>query len=289
MESCALLCAFWNLLWGCACLFWDLHINAGAFGIIAVKMLNNILLLSVLTVTSFPSKTDSRKTSKDICKNRCSCEEKENALNINCENKGFTTVSHLQPPQNKISQLFLNGNFLTKISPNEFLNYGNVTSLHLGNNGLQEIKTGAFNGLKNLKRLHLNNNNLEIIREDTFSGLESLEYLQADYNYISAIETGAFNKLNKLKVLILNDNLLLSLPNNIFRFVMLTHLDLRGKPTEDAAVCWRSRTYRWNNGDSAGREPVELHLWSDTPESLAGYNFSLCGGYRLWDAIQTAR
>ncbi|XP_001332767.2 SLIT and NTRK-like protein 2 [Danio rerio] len=191
-------------------------------------MLNNILLLSVLTVTSFPSKTDSRKTSKDICKNRCSCEEKENALNINCENKAFTTVSLFQPPQNKISQLFLNGNFLTKISPNEFLNYGNVTSLHLGNNGLQEIKTGAFNGLKNLKRLHLNNNNLEIIREDTFSGLESLEYLQADYNYISAIEAGAFNKLNKLKVLILNDNLLLSLPNNIFRFVMLTHLDLRG-------------------------------------------------------------
>ncbi|KAI7801974.1 SLIT and NTRK-like protein 2 [Triplophysa rosa] len=191
-------------------------------------MLNNILLLSVLTVTSFPSKTESRKTSKDICKNRCSCEEKENALNINCENKGFTTVSQFQPPQNKISQLFLNGNFLTKLSPNEFFNYGNVTSLHLGNNGLQEIKTGGFNGLKNLKRLHLNNNNLEIIREDTFFGLESLEYLQADYNYISAIEAGAFNKLNKLKVLILNDNLLLSLPNNIFRFVMLTHLDLRG-------------------------------------------------------------
>ncbi len=168
------LCAPFEILFGAVpCLFWDLLINTGAFGIIAVKMLNNILLLSVLTVTSFPSKTDSRKTSKDICKNRCSCEEKENALNINCENKGFTTVSHFQPPQNKISQLFLNGNFLTKISQSEFLNYGNVTSLHLGNNGLQEIKMGAFNGLKNLKRLHLNNNNLEIIREDTFSGLES--------------------------------------------------------------------------------------------------------------------
>ncbi|KAM9470983.1 SLIT and NTRK-like protein 2 [Clarias gariepinus] len=191
-------------------------------------MLNNVLLLSVLTVTGFSSRTESRKTSKDICKSRCPCEEKENALNINCENKGFTSVSSFQPPQNKISQLFLNGNFLTRLNANEFVNYGNVTSLHLGNNGLQEIKTGAFNGLKNLKRLHLNNNNLEIIKEDTFSGLESLEYLQADYNYISAIEAGAFNKLNKLKVLILNDNLLLSLPNNIFRFVMLTHLDLRG-------------------------------------------------------------
>uniref|UniRef100_A0A671VPA1 SLIT and NTRK like family member 2 n=1 Tax=Sparus aurata TaxID=8175 RepID=A0A671VPA1_SPAAU len=106
--------------------------------------------------------------------------------------------------------------------------YGNVISLYLGNNGLQEIRTGAFNGLRFLKRLSLNNNNLEVIKKDTFSGLESLEYLQADHNYISAIERGALIKLNKLKVLILSDNLLLSLPPNIFLFVILTHLDLRG-------------------------------------------------------------
>uniref|UniRef100_A0A3Q0QZE8 SLIT and NTRK like family member 2 n=1 Tax=Amphilophus citrinellus TaxID=61819 RepID=A0A3Q0QZE8_AMPCI len=194
-------------------------------------MLSGVLFLSVLTVTSLsPSETESRKTSasKDICKTRCACEERENILNINCENKGFTTVSQFQAPPNKISQLFLNGNFLSRLSANEFVNYSNVTSLHLGNNGLQEIRTGAFNGLRFLKRLHLNNNNLEVIKEDTFAGLESLEYLQADYNYISAIEPGAFSKLNKLKVLILNDNLLLSLPPNIFRFVLLTHLDLRG-------------------------------------------------------------
>ncbi|XP_056456537.1 SLIT and NTRK-like protein 2 isoform X1 [Gadus chalcogrammus] len=194
-------------------------------------MLNGVLLLSVLTVSTLSSsKTESRKTSasKDICKNRCPCEERENLLNINCENKGFTTVSLFQAPPNKISQLFLNGNFLSRLHANEFVHYGNVTSLHLGNNGLQDIRTGAFNGLRYLKRLHLNNNNLEVIKEDTFAGLESLEYLQADYNYISAIEPGAFSKLNKLKVLILNDNLLLSLPTNVFRFVLLTHLDLRG-------------------------------------------------------------
>ncbi|XP_015256002.1 PREDICTED: SLIT and NTRK-like protein 2 [Cyprinodon variegatus] len=194
-------------------------------------MLSGVLFLSILTVTSLtPSETQSRKTSalKDICKTRCDCEERENVLNINCENKGFTTVSQLQAPPNKISQLFLNANFLSRLSANEFISYGNVTSLHLGNNGLQEIQTGAFSGLRFLKRLHLNNNNLEVIKEDTFAGLESLEYLQADYNYISSIEPGAFSKLNKLKVLILNDNLLLALPPNIFRFVLLTHLDLRG-------------------------------------------------------------
>uniref|UniRef100_A0A3P9LH89 SLIT and NTRK-like family, member 2 n=1 Tax=Oryzias latipes TaxID=8090 RepID=A0A3P9LH89_ORYLA len=194
-------------------------------------MLSGVLFLSVLTVTSLtPSETESRKTSafKDICKMRCVCDERESIMNINCESKGFTTVNTFQAPPNKISQLFLNGNFLSRLGTNEFVNYGNVTSLHLGNNGLQDIRTGAFNGLRSLKRLHLNNNNLEVIKEDTFAGLESLEYLQADYNYISVIEPGAFSKMNKLKVLILNDNLLLSLPPNIFRFVLLTHLDLRG-------------------------------------------------------------
>ncbi|KAK5897588.1 hypothetical protein CesoFtcFv8_010638 [Champsocephalus esox] len=194
-------------------------------------MLSGVLMLSVLTASSLtPAETQSRRTtsSKEICKSRCSCEERDNLLNINCENKGLTTVTLFQAPPNKISQLFLNGNFLSRLGANEFVNYGNVTSLHLGNNGLQEIRTGAFNGLRVLKRLHLNNNNLEVIKEDSFAGLESLEYLQADYNYISAIESGAFSRLNKLKVLILNDNLLLALPPNIFRFVLLTHLDLRG-------------------------------------------------------------
>uniref|UniRef100_A0A452HR59 LRRCT domain-containing protein n=1 Tax=Gopherus agassizii TaxID=38772 RepID=A0A452HR59_9SAUR len=192
-------------------------------------MLKGVWLLSVLTVAGISPTTESRKPAKDICsRSRCPCEERENVLNINCENKGFTSVSLLQPPPSKIYQLFLSGNALTRLHPNEFVNYSNAVTLHLGNNDMQEIRTGAFSGLRTLKRLHLNNNRLEVLRGDTFLGLESLEYLQADYNYISVIEAGAFSQLNKLKVLILNDNLLLSLPSNVFRFVLLTHLDLRG-------------------------------------------------------------
>ncbi|XP_051877372.1 SLIT and NTRK-like protein 2 [Pristis pectinata] len=192
-------------------------------------MFRSVLVMSVFAVTGF-SKTPSenRKSAKDICKHRCACEEKETMLNINCENKGFTKVSSLQPPQNRFYQLFLNGNSLSKLPPKGFINFTNTVTLHLSSNGLQEIRNGAFQGLATLKRLHLNNNKLEVLREETFLGLESLEYLQADYNYISIIEPGTFSKLNKLKVLILNDNLLPSLPNNIFRFVLLTHLDLRG-------------------------------------------------------------
>ncbi|XP_078066534.1 SLIT and NTRK-like protein 2 [Mustelus asterias] len=193
-------------------------------------MLKCVLVLSALAVASWCSKnpSESRKIAKDICKNRCACEEKENVLNINCQNKGFTKISWLQPPHSRLYQLFLNGNSLSKLPPNGFINFTNTVTLHLGSNGLQEIRNGAFHGLATLKSLHLNNNRLEVLREDTFLGLESLEYLQADYNYISSIEAGTFSRLNKLKVLILNDNLLPSLPNNVFRFVLLTHLDLRG-------------------------------------------------------------
>ncbi|XP_041051704.1 SLIT and NTRK-like protein 2 [Carcharodon carcharias] len=193
-------------------------------------MLNCVLVASVFVLTALCSKSpsESRKIAKDICKNRCACEERENVLNINCEKKGFTKVSWLQPPHNRIYQLFLNGNSLSKLPPNGFINFTNTITLHLGSNGLQDIRNGAFHGLATLKSLHLNNNRLEVLREDTFLGLESLEYLQADYNYITSIEAGTFSKLNKLKVLILNDNLLPVLPNNVFRFVLLTHLDLRG-------------------------------------------------------------
>ncbi|GCB73487.1 SLIT and NTRK-like protein 2 [Scyliorhinus torazame] len=193
-------------------------------------MLKCALVVSVFALAARCSKSppESRKTAKDICRNRCACEEKENVLNIDCQNKGFTKVSWLQPPHSRLYQLFLNGNSLSKLPPNGFSNFTNTVTLHLGSNGLQDIRNGAFHGLAALKSLHLNNNKLEVLREDTFLGLESLEYLQADYNYIASIEAGTFSKLHKLKVLILNDNLLPSLPNNVFRFVLLTHLDLRG-------------------------------------------------------------
>ena len=57
-------------------------------------MLSGVWFLSVFTVAGI-LQTESRKTAKDICKIRCLCEEKENVLNINCENKGFTTVSDI--------------------------------------------------------------------------------------------------------------------------------------------------------------------------------------------------
>ncbi|XP_064825759.1 SLIT and NTRK-like protein 5 [Oncorhynchus masou masou] len=164
----------------------------------------------------------------EICRNLCTCEEKEGILTVSCENRGIIRLTEISPVHFSMYHLLLTGNLLKKLSLNDFINYTGATILHLGNNAIDEVETGAFNGLQGLKRLHLNNNKIDVLRDDTFVGLESLEYLQIDYNYITNIEPNALSKLHQLTVLILNDNLLSALPTNIFRNVPLTHLDLRG-------------------------------------------------------------
>ncbi|XP_069495356.1 SLIT and NTRK-like protein 6 [Ambystoma mexicanum] len=161
------------------------------------------------------------------CDMLCTCEEKDSVLFVNCEER-VKNLSQIQVPPLLPFDLSLLNNGLTQLRLNDFSSLANLVSLHLGFNNIVEIEPGAFNGLSLLKKLHINHNSLEILREDTFRGLENLEYLQADNNFITEIESSAFSKLNRLKVLILNDNAIEFLPANIFRFVPLTHLDLRG-------------------------------------------------------------
>ncbi|XP_061581988.1 SLIT and NTRK-like protein 4 [Cololabis saira] len=158
----------------------------------------------------------------------CSCMSVENVLYVNCEKIAVYRPTQLVPPVSSLYHLNFQNNFLIILYPNSFQNFTHAVSLHLGNNKLQNIEGGAFIGMSALKQLHLNNNELKVLRADTFQGIENLEYLQADYNLIKYIEKGSFNKLHKLKVLILNDNLIQALPDNIFRFASLTHLDIRG-------------------------------------------------------------
>lgn len=158
----------------------------------------------------------------------CSCMSVENVLYVNCEKITVYRPTQLIPPPSSLYHLNFQNNFLIVLYPNSFLNFTHAVSMQLGNNKLQNVEGGAFAGMSALKQLHLNNNELKVLRADTFQGIENLEYLQADYNLIKYIEKGAFNKLHKLKVVILNDNLIQVLPDNIFRFASLTHLDIRG-------------------------------------------------------------
>ncbi|XP_017329007.1 SLIT and NTRK-like protein 4 [Ictalurus punctatus] len=185
-----------------------------------------LLVLLAFSVSSAFSDSDT-ELSAETC-SACSCMSIENVLYVNCEKITVYRPTQLLPPQSSLYHLNFQKNLLYILYPNTFLNFTHAVSLQLGNNKLQNIEGGAFLGLSALKQLHLNNNELKELRADTFRGIENLEYLQADYNLIKYIEKGAFNKLHKLKVVILNDNLIQSLPENIFRFASLTHLDIRG-------------------------------------------------------------
>uniref|UniRef100_A0A665TUA3 SLIT and NTRK-like family, member 5b n=1 Tax=Echeneis naucrates TaxID=173247 RepID=A0A665TUA3_ECHNA len=164
----------------------------------------------------------------EICQRLCACEEREGILTVGCENRGIVSLLDISPVYFSQYHLLLTGNLLKKLSANDFVEYNGLTILHLGNNDISEVAAGAFNGLHGLKRLHLNNNKIDALKEEFFFGLESLEYLQIDYNYITHVAPNAFSRLRNLEVLILNDNLISTLPVNIFQYVPLTHLDLRG-------------------------------------------------------------
>ncbi|XP_077014632.1 SLIT and NTRK-like protein 6 [Tamandua tetradactyla] len=188
-----------------------------------IHLLYSALLACISLQSQSPLSSD-----RGSCESLCSCEEKDGTILINCDEKGIKKLSQISVPPSRPFHLSLSNNGLTMLHTNDFSGFTNAILIHLGFNNIADIEIGAFNGLGLLKQLHINHNSLEILKEDTFHGLENLEFLQADNNFITVIEPSAFSKLNRLKVLILNDNAIESLPPNIFRFVPLTHLDLRG-------------------------------------------------------------
>ncbi|KAG8004634.1 SLIT and NTRK-like protein 6 [Nibea albiflora] len=164
----------------------------------------------------------------ESCDSLCTCEVKDGILHLNCEERNISKISQIKVPSGVPFHLNLYKNDLVELRAEEMEGLKSALSLHIGGNSIQELEPGVFSTLGSLKKLHINSNFLVTLKEDTFQGLVNLEFLQADTNFIRVIEPGAFNKLIRLKVLILNDNSIEFLPNNIFRFVPLTHLDLRG-------------------------------------------------------------
>lgn len=191
-------------------------------------MLARIIFICLFFAGASSGDTETRVSYGGACESLCTCEEKEGQLYINCEERNISKISQIQVPANKSFHLNLYKNDLVELHAENMDAFQKASTLHLGANSIQELEPGIFSSLGSLKKLHINSNFLVMLKEDTFQGLVSLEYLQADTNFIQVVEPGAFSTLVRLKVLILNDNSIEFLPANIFRFVPLTHLDLRG-------------------------------------------------------------
>uniref|UniRef100_A0A8C2EYE9 SLIT and NTRK like family member 6 n=1 Tax=Cyprinus carpio TaxID=7962 RepID=A0A8C2EYE9_CYPCA len=191
-------------------------------------MLARIVFICSLFAGASFGDTEPKALYGGACKSLCTCEEKDGQLYINCEDRNISKISDVKVPSDKPFHLNLYKNDLVELLAEEMDAFKNAVTLHLGANSIQELEPGVFSALGSLRKLHINSNFLVMLKEDTFHGLVNLEYLQADTNFIRFVEPGAFSKLVRLKVLILNDNSIEFLPSNIFRFVPLTHLDLRG-------------------------------------------------------------
>ncbi|KAA8579580.1 hypothetical protein FQN60_006673, partial [Etheostoma spectabile] len=205
--------------------------SGGVDPISQTEMLPCILFIGLFLTAARSQDIHPLQASSSIsesCDSLCSCEEKDGILYLNCEQRNISKISQIKVPSGVPFHLNLYKNDLVELRAEEMEGLKNALSLHIGGNSIQELEPGVFSTLGSLKKLHINSNFLITLKEDTFQGLVNLEFLQADTNFIRVIEPGAFNKLIRLKVLILNDNSIEFLPNNIFRFVPLTHLDLRG-------------------------------------------------------------
>lgn len=185
-----------------------------------------LFLMAVESQEVYPSEASS--SFSESCESLCSCEVKDGVFYLNCEQRNISKISQIKVQPGVPFHLNLYKNDLVELRAEEMEGLKSALSLHFGGNSIQELEPGVFSSLGSLKKLHINSNFLVTLKEDTFQGLVNLEFLQADTNFIRVIEPGAFNKLIRLKVLILNDNSIEFLPNNVFRFVPLTHLDLRG-------------------------------------------------------------
>ncbi|KAJ8393824.1 hypothetical protein AAFF_G00055530, partial [Aldrovandia affinis] len=187
-----------------------------------------IFILSFIAAVGSQNSQPFKAMLKGSCVTLCTCKEKEGVLHLSCEERNITKITQIQLPSALPFNLNLYKNNIVELQAEDLEGFRNAVSLNLGSNSIQELEPGVFSALSSLKRLHINSNFLVTLKEDTFHGLVNLEYLQADTNFIHVVEPGAFSKLIRLKVLILNDNSIEFLPDNLFRFLPLTHLDLRG-------------------------------------------------------------
>ncbi|PNF27713.1 hypothetical protein B7P43_G13760, partial [Cryptotermes secundus] len=170
------------------------------------------------------------------CPTHCTC-----ALlyRVDCMyvNLGILRGSIFSINSNKIRDLWLDYNNLTRIEINAFNRMELLKRLSLSNNYLRELHPRLFSSLFSLKyldlrsnclvsplhdnlfaslrqllqRLHLKNAGLTLLEADVFNSLPKLWYLDISYNILENLDYRLFSKLTRLLHLDLTNNRLTSL------------------------------------------------------------------------------
>nr|ABB21183.1 variable lymphocyte receptor A [Eptatretus stoutii] len=145
----------------------------------------------------------------------CTCNDKTKS--VDCSSKGLTAIPSNIPVET--TELRLNFNSLSKLSPTAFHNLKELTYLNLDTNQLQTLPANVFDQLVTLETLRINDNQLKSLPPKIFDSLTKLTWLNLERNQLQSLPHGVFDKLTELKELSLQSNQLRSVPNGAFDYL----------------------------------------------------------------------
>ncbi|KAM9338844.1 leucine-rich repeat and fibronectin type-III domain-containing protein 2 [Symphorus nematophorus] len=156
------------------------------------------------------------------CPKYCSCQNLSESLGTLCPAKGLLFV----PPDIDRStvELRLGGNYILRITQQDFANMTDLVDLTLSRNTISYIQPFSFGDLETLRSLHLDNNRLVELGPDDLRGLVNLQHLIVNNNQLGRIHDKAFEDLAPaLEDLDLSYNNLMSLPWDSVRQMINLH------------------------------------------------------------------
>ncbi|XP_066470961.1 leucine-rich repeat-containing protein 70 [Tiliqua scincoides] len=142
-------------------------------------------------------------------------------------------LSHLYPNEllglQQLAELHLDNSSILYVYPKAFVEFKKLWYLHLNNNQIKDLDPGTFEGLSNLHSLCLQNNEITFVPRGLFSDLTSVQYLMLQSNRLSILGSGTFFGMISLRILNLANNKISRISNAAFHHLdNLTCLYLEG-------------------------------------------------------------
>jgi len=160
------------------------------------------------------------------CPKYCTCQNLSESLGTLCPSKGLLFVP--SDIDRGTVELRLGGNYILRITQQDFANMTDLVDLTLSRNTISYIQPFSFGDLETLRSLHLDNNRLTELGPDDLRGLVNLQHLIVNNNQLGRIHDKTLEDLApSLEDLDLSYNNLPSLPwDSVRRMVNLHQLSL---------------------------------------------------------------
>ena len=156
------------------------------------------------------------------CPKYCVCQNLSESLGTLCPSKGLLFVP--LDIDRRTVELRLGGNFILKVSTQDFANMTGLVDLTLSRNTISSIQPFSFIDLETLRSLHLDSNRLTELGPDDLRGLVNLQHLILNNNQLNRISNVAFEDLMlTLEDLDLSYNNLRSVPWETIRKMVNLH------------------------------------------------------------------